>query len=266
MRIIAFVHDTFKYKEHKGHPRDWSRHHSVYRPEVSRQLFRRAVRKARNRNSTTKRTTAGVPSTCTTNPSKAKTRLNKLIGNLDPHLDQYYHFFWSDTRTGDKNLAPAALVRKDHQRHQSRFFLKAFYIFFDWETISRTVRLVVMYMYSRKHFHPLAQRIAALFICSTISFFGVPQNATFMLVMANNEPHTDYKRYLRMNCSPQIDALFTFAYHLTNYREEDANDLVQETYFKAYKAIDRYPPGHQCQSLVVPHTEEHLHQSVPQTL
>jgi RNA polymerase sigma factor (sigma-70 family) len=66
---------------------------------------------------------------------------------------------------------------------------------------------------------------------------------TFMLVMANNEPHTDYEKVFEDELLPQIDALFTFAYHLTNYREEDANDLVQETYFKAYKAIDRYHQG-----------------------
>lgn len=41
---------------------------------------------------------------------------------------------------------------------------------------------------------------------------------------------------------PQIDALYTFAYHLT-YNEEDANDLVQETYLKAYRFIDRYESG-----------------------
>ncbi|MBV6654074.1 MAG: sigma-70 family RNA polymerase sigma factor [Mameliella sp.] len=41
---------------------------------------------------------------------------------------------------------------------------------------------------------------------------------------------------------PQIDALFTFAYHLT-YNEEDANDLVQETYLKAYRFIDSYHAG-----------------------
>ena len=41
---------------------------------------------------------------------------------------------------------------------------------------------------------------------------------------------------------PQIDALYTFAYHLT-YDEDDANDLVQETYLKAYRFIDRYIEG-----------------------
>lgn len=41
---------------------------------------------------------------------------------------------------------------------------------------------------------------------------------------------------------PQIEALYTFAYHLT-YNEEDANDLVQETYLKAYRSIDKYEQG-----------------------
>lgn len=41
---------------------------------------------------------------------------------------------------------------------------------------------------------------------------------------------------------PHIDALKTFAYHLT-YNEEDANDLVQETYLKAHRFIDKYIQG-----------------------
>ena len=41
---------------------------------------------------------------------------------------------------------------------------------------------------------------------------------------------------------PHMDALKTFAYHLT-YNEEDADDLVQETYLKAHKFIENYDSG-----------------------
>jgi RNA polymerase sigma-70 factor (ECF subfamily) len=41
---------------------------------------------------------------------------------------------------------------------------------------------------------------------------------------------------------PHIDALKTFAFHLS-YNEEDANDLVQETYLKAHRFIDKYIEG-----------------------
>lgn len=41
---------------------------------------------------------------------------------------------------------------------------------------------------------------------------------------------------------PHADALKTFAYHLT-YNETDADDLVQETYLKSYRFIDKYHVG-----------------------
>ena len=41
---------------------------------------------------------------------------------------------------------------------------------------------------------------------------------------------------------PHMEALKTFAYHLT-YNDEDANDLVQETYVKALRFIDKYIEG-----------------------
>lgn len=45
-----------------------------------------------------------------------------------------------------------------------------------------------------------------------------------------------------MELMPQINALYNFAYHLT-YNEDDANDLVQETYLKAYRFIEKYISG-----------------------
>lgn len=41
---------------------------------------------------------------------------------------------------------------------------------------------------------------------------------------------------------PHIDALYNFAYHLV-YSEEDAHDLVQEAYLKAYRFADKYERG-----------------------
>ena len=38
LRVIAFVHDTFKYNEPRSRPRDWSRHHSVLAKEFLAQF------------------------------------------------------------------------------------------------------------------------------------------------------------------------------------------------------------------------------------
>lgn len=41
---------------------------------------------------------------------------------------------------------------------------------------------------------------------------------------------------------PHLDALFNFAYRLTR-SEKDAEDLVQDTYLRAFRFFDRYEPG-----------------------
>lgn len=49
-------------------------------------------------------------------------------------------------------------------------------------------------------------------------------------------------RIFREEFLPQIDALYNFAFHLT-YDDEDSNDLVQDTYLKAFRFIDSYKEG-----------------------
>ena len=62
------------------------------------------------------------------------------------------------------------------------------------------------------------------------------------MVMAIPEITDRENRIFEEEFLPQIDALYTFAYHLT-YNEDDANDLVQETYLKAYRFIQKYIEG-----------------------
>lgn len=62
------------------------------------------------------------------------------------------------------------------------------------------------------------------------------------MVMAREKDQKYYDQVFDKELLPVLDALYTFAYHLT-YNEEDANDLVQEAYFKAYKSIHRYQEG-----------------------
>ena len=64
-----------------------------------------------------------------------------------------------------------------------------------------------------------------------------------MIVMSPNETKkSERDQVFESEFLPQIDALYNFAFHLT-YNEEDANDLVQETYLKAYRFIDNYEVG-----------------------
>lgn len=102
LRFITLTHDTFKHKEHRGFPRDWSRHHAVLARHFSEQftdnqgildiiefhdeayhiwkMERRLFRKI-----------------------AAQKRLEKLLLRLGDNLQLFYLFFKCDTQTGDKN-------------------------------------------------------------------------------------------------------------------------------------------------------------------
>ncbi len=62
-----------------------------------------------------------------------------------------------------------------------------------------------------------------------------------MMVMLDNDTKRR-ERVFEVEFLPQIDALYNFAFHLT-FNEADSNDLVQETYMKAFRFIDSYHEG-----------------------
>jgi RNA polymerase sigma factor (sigma-70 family) len=60
--------------------------------------------------------------------------------------------------------------------------------------------------------------------------------------MKQDELQLRQTRVFEEELLPQIDALFNFACRLCQ-NAEDANDLVQETYMKAFRSLDKYEPG-----------------------
>lgn len=105
LRLIAIVHDTFKYMEDKSVPRDWTKHHGP--------LARRYLEKFTN--------DAAVLDIIELHdeayyawrlefllhkPELGQQRLDKLLERIAPNIQLYYLFFKCDTQTGDKTLAP----------------------------------------------------------------------------------------------------------------------------------------------------------------
>ncbi len=61
--------------------------------------------------------------------------------------------------------------------------------------------------------------------------------------MTDNEIKVEeLKKVFEDEFLPHADALNTFAYHLT-FNDDDAADLVQETYLKAFRFVEKYDQG-----------------------
>jgi RNA polymerase sigma factor (sigma-70 family) len=63
-------------------------------------------------------------------------------------------------------------------------------------------------------------------------------------IAVNKPRYTDEEKHRIFNQEfmPQIDSMYNFAYRLTN-DEDDANDLLQDTYMKAFRFINSFQQG-----------------------
>lgn len=105
LRIIALVHDTFKYKEDKSYPRDWTRHHSI----LAREFLERHTDETALLVVTELHDEAYYVWRLLymhQNIEQGEKRLAELLDQIGLHRQLYYLFYYCDTRTGDKNPAP----------------------------------------------------------------------------------------------------------------------------------------------------------------
>ena len=62
---------------------------------------------------------------------------------------------------------------------------------------------------------------------------------------------------------PFLDQMYAAALRMTR-NPADAEDLVQETYVKAFAAFHQFSRGHEPQGVALPHPHQRLHQRLPQ--
>ena len=71
----------------------------------------------------------------------------------------------------------------------------------------------------------------------------ITQKNGVMAEQNNNKYHQEKKdRIFEKEFLPHIDSMYNFAYRIT-FDEDDAKDLVQETYLKAYRFIESFQEG-----------------------
>ena len=111
LRLIALLHDTFKYIEDKSYPRDWSKHHGI----LARQFAENFI---------DDKTILDIIElhdevyycwrleVLDDEPEQAAERLRRLLDRVRPCLQLYYYFFKCDTATGDKTQAPVKWFEK----------------------------------------------------------------------------------------------------------------------------------------------------------
>ncbi len=105
LRIITFVHDTFKYLEDRGRPRNWSRHHSMLaRDFVAHYTSDKQILEIVALHDEAYYIWRMIE--LYKEPKNGAIRLAKLLERINSCMQLYYLFFKCDTKTGDKVQAP----------------------------------------------------------------------------------------------------------------------------------------------------------------
>lgn len=105
LRLITFVHDTFKHLEVRGTPRDWSKHHGM----IARHFMEQFTTDTSILDIVELHDEAFYAWRCIfvyQLPQEGQARLERLLRRLGDNLQLFYLFFKCDTETGDKIQAP----------------------------------------------------------------------------------------------------------------------------------------------------------------
>lgn len=111
LRLITYVHDTFKHIEDKSKPRDWSKHHSVY----ARKFLEKYIKEEIVLTVTEMHDEAYYAwrlLALAKKPEKSQQRLDNLLNRVGDNIQLFYLFFKCDTQTGDKIQAPVRWFEK----------------------------------------------------------------------------------------------------------------------------------------------------------
>lgn len=105
LRTIALIHDTFKYKEDRNIPRDWTKHHGMLaRKYLEQQQVRQEICEITEMHD--EAFYAWRAEIIEKKADISAARLKKIEDRIPGHLQEYFLFFLCDTLTGDKLRTP----------------------------------------------------------------------------------------------------------------------------------------------------------------
>jgi len=120
LRLVAFSHDTFKFAEHRGNPRDWTRHHAV----LAKNFMEEYIAEKTLLDLIEFHDEAyyiWIDFHIKKDEAKGNERKKKFLERFSDNLQFYYYFFKCDTATGDKTQEPVKWFEKTFDVEAANF-------------------------------------------------------------------------------------------------------------------------------------------------